>query len=191
MFFIGRYKTILHWYLFFSKKCLHVRLNIRLLEQTKAWFAPGHECSSCLKCKNAIGQNTRWETNCFVRQETNRTGNSKIELAVAKKQANKQGQVKKLLGVDRPQGTSHWGSKQVSQVMYSQVSTSMKYQQLIVYLFPSFFLCFQSQSVAINWSLSLFPFESKVLVCFCFYVGPRKLCNFPKDGLWRLLKRHK
>lgn len=51
--------------------------------------------------------NTQDVTNCFVRRETNRTGNTKKELTVARLQANKQGRVKMLMGVNQPQGTSH------------------------------------------------------------------------------------
>ena len=79
------------------------------------------------------------------------TGNSRLgkQPAVAKELANKQGGEKTWLGVNQPEGTRAQSLKHrepVSQGRPSQVSSSVKYQQLIVYPFSLFLSCYPSIS---------------------------------------------
>lgn len=75
-----------------------------------------------------------------VCQEANRAGNCTLakQHAVAMARPNKQSGEKKELGVNQPEGTrdqSLMQSEPVSQGRPSQVSSSVKYQRLIVYPF--------------------------------------------------------
>lgn len=95
--------------------------------------------------------------------------------AVAKELANKQGGEKKWLGVNQPEGTRAQSLKHrepVSQGRPSQVSSSVKYQQLIVYPF-SFSLslsCYPSISAFFSYDKGQQPQIGFWNVYLCVYM---------------------